>query len=132
MLVVVPGEELGQEAVRILVGAEALGKLGAVLHRLELALRVRIVVGDIRPAVGLGDSHFRQQEGHDLGLHRWSSIRMHRESPRTNVLPLDGLLNEFLGQLGRFPVGQHPAHYVTAKDIQDHVKVKIRPLRWPQ
>ena len=47
MLVVVPGEKLGAESVRILITTKAIGKLRAVLHGLELALRVRIVIGDI-------------------------------------------------------------------------------------
>src|SRR3989338_3233078 len=68
VLVVVPGKKLSTESSGILVTAKPLGKLWAVLHRLELALRVRIVIGDMRTAVGLGYSQLRQQEGHRLGV----------------------------------------------------------------
>jgi hypothetical protein len=52
MVVVVPGEELLAKGTRVLDGAEALGELGHVLEGLELALRVRIVVRDVGPAMG--------------------------------------------------------------------------------
>lgn len=64
MLVVVPGEKLAAESVCILVTTKALRKLRAVFHRLELALRIRIVIGDIGPAVGLGHSQFSQEKSH--------------------------------------------------------------------
>src|SRR6266446_2767958 len=44
MLVVIPREKLGAESVRILVTAKPIGKLRTVLHGLELALRIRIVL----------------------------------------------------------------------------------------
>jgi hypothetical protein len=88
MLVVVPGKKLGAESVRILVTTKALGKLGAVLHGLKLTLRIRVVIGDLRAAVGLGHSQFSQEECHHLRRHRRSPIRMHRECLRLDVVPL--------------------------------------------
>ena len=117
MLVVVPREKLGAESVRILITTKALGKLRAIFHGLELALRVPIVIGDIGPAVGLGHSQFSQEKSHGLRCHRRSPIRMHRESPRKDIVALKRLLDEFLGQLPRLPLGQHPAHHVAAKYI---------------
>jgi hypothetical protein len=52
---VVPLEELLAVGARILDAAEALGELGAIFKRFELSLGVRIVIGDMGPAVGLGD-----------------------------------------------------------------------------
>lgn len=128
MLVIVPGEKLGAEPVRILVTAKALGKLRAVLHRFELALRVWIVIGDMRATVGLGDSESGQKNCHRLGRHRCSPIRMHGKTPWPDIIAPDSLLDEFLGQLGRFAVGQHPTDDVAAENIEDHVEIKIRPL----
>ena len=63
MLLVVPREELLTEGATVLNRAEALGKLGAVLHRAKLAFRIRVVIGDVRTAMGLGDAQVGQQKG---------------------------------------------------------------------
>ena len=55
MFVVVPGKELLAKGPCVFDAGEAVGELRPVLERLELALRERVVVGDVRPAVGLGD-----------------------------------------------------------------------------
>jgi hypothetical protein len=56
MLVVVPGKEATAKTQTIVVAAEAIGKLGSVLHGLELAFRKGIVVGNMRPAMRFGDA----------------------------------------------------------------------------
>ena len=48
MLVVVVAEEITAESAGVLNASEALRKLRAVLHRLELRFRVRVVIGDVR------------------------------------------------------------------------------------
>ena len=55
VLLVVPLEELLTEGAAVLDAAGAIRELRAVLHGAELAFRMRVVVGNIRPAVGLGD-----------------------------------------------------------------------------
>ena len=52
MLVVLPMKELRAEVQAVFVAGEAVRELGPVLQCLELALRERVVVGDVRPAVG--------------------------------------------------------------------------------
>lgn len=47
--------------------AKACGEVRPVLHRLELRLRVRIVVRDVRAGMALGDDQIDQQGGHGLG-----------------------------------------------------------------
>ena len=44
---------------------------------------------------------------------------MDRELARRDVLRVKGMLNEPLGQLGAFAVGDHPADHVAAENIQD-------------
>jgi len=57
---------------------------------------------------------------------------MDRQLPRLDALLLDGFVNYPLGQNRRFPASDHPAHHVTAEDVQNHVEVKVGPLRWTQ
>ena len=66
MLVVVPVEELAAERARVLDALEAFRELRPVLERLELRFGVGVVVGDVRPAVGLGDAQIGEQEGDGL------------------------------------------------------------------
>jgi len=61
VLGVVPGEEDLAEAAGVVGRAETLGELGPVLQGLELTFRERVVIGDMRPAVGLGDAQVGQQ-----------------------------------------------------------------------
>ena len=56
VLIVVPIEECPAEGQRILLRPEAIGKLRPVLHRLELRLGKRVVIGHVRTAVAM--NHF--------------------------------------------------------------------------
>ena len=53
MLGVVPAKEIRAVRSCVFEGAEALRKIRPVLERLELGLRVRIIVRDVRPRVRL-------------------------------------------------------------------------------
>jgi len=55
MLVVLPVDELAAELQTLFDAGETVGEVRLIFHRLELALRKRVVVGDVRPAVRLGD-----------------------------------------------------------------------------
>ena len=56
VLAVIPTKKALTVRACILDRPEAIGKLGSVFERLELAFRVRIVIRDMGPTVGLGDS----------------------------------------------------------------------------
>ena len=60
---VVPVEEVYGEGPGVLDGAEAGGKGWPVFHGAELAFRVRVVVGDVRAAVGLGHAEIAGEKG---------------------------------------------------------------------
>jgi hypothetical protein len=62
MIFVIPGEELPGMRARIFQASEAFRKVGPVFQRSEMALRVGIIVRDVRAAVGFGDPHVRQQK----------------------------------------------------------------------
>jgi len=40
-----------------------------------------------------------------------------------------GIGDEPFGQFRAFAIGDHPAHYITAEDVEDHIEIKVRPLR---
>ena len=53
---------------------------------------------------------------------------MKAELVRLDLLLLAGFLDEFLGQLGAFARGHHPADDVTAENVEDDVKVEVGPF----
>src|SRR5664279_2841050 len=69
MFRVVPAKEGLAMCPCVFDRAEAFGEVGPVLQGLELCLGVRIVVGDVRSAVGLGHLQIHEQGGHGLGAH---------------------------------------------------------------
>src|SRR6476620_10060185 len=105
MLFVVPPEELLTKGPAVLDAAETIRKLRAVLHGSELAFRIRIVVGDIRSAVALGDTQVGHQEGDRLGPRDSPAVGVDGELASRNLMLADSLLNVFLGQVGSFPKG---------------------------
>jgi len=112
----------------MLLGAAAWREIGAVLQRLELRLGERVVVGDVRPRVALGDREVGQQEGHRLGCHRRTAISVQGELVRRDAVAPAGLVDERLRDRGAFPCGQRPADDVAAEDVEDHVQVEVGPL----
>jgi len=103
MLLVVPLKELLAKGAAVLDAAEAIRELRAVLHGAELAFRIRVVVGNIRPAVGLGNAQVGHQKGDRFGSHDLAAVGMDGELPGGNLVLADGLLNELLGQFRALP-----------------------------
>src|SRR4051812_13272321 len=64
VLAVVPVEEVLAEGTRVFDGAETPGKLRSILERLEVRLRIRVVVGAVRSGVALGHPEVSQQQRH--------------------------------------------------------------------
>src|ERR1039457_7673151 len=73
---VIPLEKLLAEGAAVLDAAESIGELRAVLHGSELAFRIRVVVGNIRSAVALGDAQVGHQKGNRLGPHDPAAVGM--------------------------------------------------------
>jgi len=99
MLVVLPVEELAAELQGLFVAGEAVGEVGAVLERLELALGERVVIRDVRPAVRLGDPQRGQKLGHCLRAHRRATVAVDRQLVTGPSLLDDRLANQPLGGL---------------------------------
>ena len=129
MFAVVPADEFGHQCAGVLDGGKTLGKLGAVLEGFELRLRVGIVVGDVRTAMGLHHPQIREQQRYRFARHRRSPVGMHGELTGGDVLLLQRLSDKLLGQLLGFLVGDHPADHVAAVDIEHDIEVEIGPGR---
>src|SRR5882757_9988650 len=129
VLGVVPREEVLAVRSRVLPGAEALGEVRPVLERLELSFRERVVVGDVRPRVRLGDAEVGQQERHGLRRHRRAAVSVKRELAGLDSLARAGLAYKLLREGRALVVRDHPAHDVAAENVEDHVQVEVRPLR---
>src|ERR1019366_1102986 len=69
VVVVVPGKEALTKGPCVLDGAESVGELGPVLESLELALRVWVVVRDMRSAMGFSHAQISQHQRHRFGGH---------------------------------------------------------------
>src|ERR1035438_10209984 len=80
VLVVVPGKEALTKGTCVLDGAESVGELGPVLESLELALRVWVVVRDMRSAMGFSHAQISQHQRHRFGGHRGSAIGVDGQS----------------------------------------------------
>ena len=125
---VVPLEELLAVGARILDAAEALREVGSVFERFELRLGIRIVIGDVGPAVGLGDLQIDQQGGHRFAAHAGAAIGVQGERARSDVMFGNRIGDQLFGKLGGFTQRDHPAHDVAAEDIEDHVQVIAAPF----
>jgi len=78
---VVPGEEGVAKCPRILDATEAIREVGTVFEGLELRLGIRVVIGDVWPAVGLGNLQVNQQGSHGLGSHAGTAIGVQVRRP---------------------------------------------------
>jgi hypothetical protein len=126
---VVPTKKSLRESATVLNAAEAVGKLRTIFHGAELTLRIGIVIGDMRTAMGLGDSQVGQEESNRLGAHRGAAIGMQSELTGEDALFGATVLDEPLCQFGTFAHGNHPAGDVATEHIEDHVEVEVRPFR---
>src|SRR6202171_156427 len=132
MLLVVPREELLAVHARRLDRGEPAGEVGPVLQRLELRLAERVVVGDVRSRMRLGDAEIGEQECHRFGGHRLAAVSVDGQLLTANCLLGAGLADQHIGQRGGFAAGDHPADDVAGIDVQDHVKVVVGPFRWAE
>lgn len=93
MVLVVPAKKVGGKSAGILNGTEPLRKARPILHGPELALRIRVVVGDVWAAVRFGDAQVAEQKSHGFGGHRGSAIGVDRER-----IGLDALFGTGVGK----------------------------------
>src|SRR6516225_7970405 len=93
MLLVVPTKKSLTESTAVLQTSETVRELRPILQRAELTLRVRVVVRDMWPAVGLGHAQIGQQEGYRFAGHGGTAISVQRELAWLNPLILATFLD---------------------------------------
>ena len=98
VVVVVPLHKRGHPCPRVGQAGEAIRVGRAVLHGLELRLRIRIVVRHRRAAMRATHAQIDQQLGDRLGGHGRTAISVDRELVRRNALPLAGIGQDLLRQ----------------------------------
>ena len=86
VFVVVAWEKALATGTCVLDGTESVGELGPVLEGFEPALRVWLVVRDVRATMGFGYAPIGQHRCHRLGGHRGSAIGADGESAVGNLL----------------------------------------------
>ena len=128
MLGVVPTEKLLAMGTRILDRAETRREIRSVLQGLELRFGIRIVIRYMRTAVSFGDIEIDEQLGDRFGAHAGAAIGVQGERPRHDILFVDRIGNQLFGELRGLSMSDHPTDDVAAKNIEDHVQVKARPL----
>lgn len=125
---VVPREEVHAEYPCIFEATEAFREFWAVLEGLELTLGEGIIVENVWPLVCLRYTQIDKQLGHAFGTHRGAAVRMQRQLfPVIPCLTHISAINR-LAKVVDSRTPHHPAHGVPAKDIQDDVQIKVRPL----
>src|ERR1039458_9748535 len=80
------------------------------------------------PAERLGHPQVGQQMHHLLGDHGRPPVRVQGQLIPGHALLGHRVVDKSLGEIGPLGPGQHPAHDVAGKDVQDHIEVVIRPL----
>src|SRR5664279_1448372 len=130
MVLIVPIEEAAAERLGVLDAAEALRKLRLVFHGFEVALRERIVIGGVRPAVGFGDAEIGEQECRGLGSHRTAAVGMESKLAFRRGMFGGGVLEQCGEQGGALPVGDTPADDAPAENVDDDVEIEVGPFGW--
>jgi hypothetical protein len=131
--IVVPREEIVAHAAGVFDRTEPIGKIWPVLERPELGFGKWIVGAHAGPRVTGADAEVREQLGHQLAAHRRAAVGMDRELVRADPLLEARGFDQALGQTGVLVRRDHPAHDVTAEQIEDHIQrviqVRDRPLQ---
>lgn len=121
-------KESATERMGVFVAAEALGEIGTVFHRLEMALGIRIVIGDVGSIERAGHAQTAKQTCHRVRRHRRASIAVDDQLVGFDVLFFKRRFDQLLGQVGTLAIGQHPPDHAAAVDVDDHVEVIICPF----
>src|SRR5215213_296602 len=131
VLVVVPADELGDPALRVLLAGESRCRpVRPVLAGPEQGFGERVVVADPRPAVGGDDAEPLERGLHGGALHRTAIVGVQDERAREAALGPDRLADEIGGQLGALALVDLPAHDLAAEDIEDQVEVEEHAPDW--
>jgi hypothetical protein len=116
---VIPVNESATAIESVVVSLKAIREVGVALDRLELALRVGIVIAHVRPAVGPGDPGGCHELTDRAARHCRIAASMDRVLVGTDVLLDRCLTKEPLSELLTFAKSKHPADHIAAVDVDD-------------
>jgi len=74
------------------------------------------------------DAKIHEELVERLGFHRGPTISVYRKHRGVDSFPFNRVGKEFLGKHRVFAVLESPAHHVAAVDVDDNVKLEVRPL----
>ena len=131
MLGVVPREEDSKVSPGVLGFGEAARVVGCIFYGLEVAFRVRVVVGYARPTVAGQDVEIHQKLRKGLGCHWGTTVLVERKLTGLDTLLLAGGADQLLGQCGALSGSHHPRHDVAREEIQHDVEGKVAHFRGP-
>ncbi len=80
--------------------------------------------------MSFGHAQVNQQLLDTFGSHAAATVGVNGQLTFADVLPGATFANQALGKLGGLAVRHHPANHVAAENVDDDVKIKIRPLGW--
>src|SRR5215212_4623407 len=131
MLVVVPADETGDPALRVLLAGEARCRpVRPVFAGAEQGFGERVVVADPRPAVGGDDAEPLERGLHGGALHRAAVVGVQDEGAGVAALGPDRLAHEIGGMLGAFALVDLPGNDLAAEDVEDQVEVEEPAPEW--
>src|SRR5215218_10492451 len=131
MLVVVPADETGDPALRVLLAGETRCRpVRPVLASAEQGFGKWVVVADPRSAVGGDDAEPLEGGLHGGALHRTAVVGMQHEGTGEAALGPDRFAHEIGGVLGAFARVDLPANDLAAEDVEDQVEVEEHPPDW--
>jgi len=125
-----PLKEWARPRAGIRQAAELGWKGGPIFQRPHLCLRIRVVVGDVRPRMRLGYAQVGQQWRDILGGHRPAAIGVQRALVMANPVCGTCFGNEDLGQRGRLAFADQKADHIAAEHVHNHLQLGVRPLGW--
>ena len=125
VLGVIPLQQLSRERLRVLEAAQARRKARRVLDRFELALRVRIVIGDMGARMRLGHPQIYEQLGHALAGHRRAPVGMDCELFAPHLMGEAGRKDQFPRKFRALALGHYPADDKAAEDVKKDVQAVI-------
>ena len=130
VLGVVPREERSAVARCVIDPEEATRETGVVLQDLELRLRKRVVIRNLRPAQRSRHAEIGEQLCCALARHGCATIGIQSQHLRRDTLLGARLFDQATGQRRVLPVCHHPAHGVAAEDVEQDVQVVVGPLTY--
>ncbi len=122
-------EERREYSAAVVKAVEPVGERRRILQRFEQALAEGVVVALLRPAEAGLDTQVGEFFGQGPGSHRRPPIRMQCDLVGRKVFAHRDLFDEVASQRAGLAGAEHPAHDITAEDVDDDIQIEVRPLR---